>query len=670
MRTGDLFPAFAGVAVDRIVLYTRDPTNTSWIEIPTQVDERQALNIRDNQPQTCRYTNDPCELAYVLSGTEASPGTPGLDDDDEVVFMARDATGAKAPLGAWVGVPGIDTLGTRYQIAVRDQVNGEIGYVYAFAWFGTPTHQPGVADYVQWTPTPSDGNCLTVGDSACGWAESTGQGSQAGLARFKIFFSGNWAVDAACVEPLPVGQSCGVTSNTTNMLDRAKVRTEVPPETERGWDVNQCRAFLGVKDGPVRLVRWIQGALSGRNTTKTDRFYGTWLDHLYNIRVHPIGSLLMANDHRSLSDTGPSDDQAFIFTETYSAANNNDPMDPIDTAAPATTTGGPDDWIQVNLSRGTYIHYVESVRGLASVTRTFDYEDRVGGGGPEPQPLLKFGQGGFKWAGDPCLPNFEGDDCDALNEDPEDPKFQFARIIRTMIPLPVDSGPPYKSEEGEAYGDYREQPLIAVPCSQTPSGDGCPYGPPQCPPSISGTSSPDGFKTDLVFNVDPCPQQVAGIQLYRGLAPGVYSLLEDLEGDLSFRDFKVKNGTTYRYVARAYDSEGNLGPQSTELVLTVSDMVPPPVPAGVSAVPGSHKVVVSWEPAQDRDVYGYFVNISETEGGPYVAYNGDTPITCSAGTVVVFNLQAGQTYYFTVTAVDRAGNESEHSLEVSATPTQ
>ena len=59
----------------------------------------------------------------------------------------------------------------------------------------------------------------------------------------------------------------------------------------------------------------------------------------------------------------------------------------------------------------------------------------------------------------------------------------------------------------------------------------------------------------------------------------------------------------------------------------------------------------------------------------YAPYNADTPVTCGGascggGSLAVNNLQAGQTYYFTVTAVDRAGNESVHSLEVNATPTE
>lgn len=670
VRTGDMFPAFAGVPVDRIVLYTWDATTSSLIEIPTQVDEREAQNLKANQSSACQYTNDPCELGYVLSGVEPSPGS-GLDDDDEVVFMARDATGSAAPISAWIGVAGVDTMATRYQISVRDAVNGEVGYVYAFAWLGTPTHQPGVADYVQWTAAGSGEPCQTTGDPACGWAESTGQGSQAGLARFKIFFSGNWTISATCVEPLPAGQSCTVSNNASNMLDKAKVRTEIPTETEWGWDESQCRAFLGVKDGPVRVIRWIQGALSGRYTTKTERFYGTWLDQLHNLRVHPIGSVRLSNDHRSLSDTSPSDGQAFTFTESHSVANNNDPMDAIDASPPATATGGPDDWIQVNLSRGTYIHYVESLRGLASATRTFHYDDKIPGGSREEQQAFKFGQSGFKWEGDPCLPNFEGDDCDLVfGDDPEDPDLSFARFTRTLIPLPVDSGPPYKSEEGEDYGDYRNQPLVTVPCSQTPTTNSCPTGPPQCPPILSGSSSPDGFRNDLVLDVDACESEVAGTQLYRGFAPGVYSFLADLGIDLSFRDFKVKDGTTYRYVARAYDSGGNLGPLSEELALTVEDTVPPPIPTGVSAVPGSRKVIISWDPTQDRDVLGHYVNISEIQGGPYSPYNAGVPTTCLSAMLAVTNLQPGKTYYFTVTAVDIPGNESDHSLEVSAIPTE
>jgi fibronectin type 3 domain-containing protein len=50
-------------------------------------------------------------------------------------------------------------------------------------------------------------------------------------------------------------------------------------------------------------------------------------------------------------------------------------------------------------------------------------------------------------------------------------------------------------------------------------------------------------------------------------------------------------------------------------------------------------------------------------GGPYVALNG----TAEVGTSYTDNsVQAGQTYYYVVTAVDGSGNESVYSNQAQA----
>jgi len=62
-------------------------------------------------------------------------------------------------------------------------------------------------------------------------------------------------------------------------------------------------------------------------------------------------------------------------------------------------------------------------------------------------------------------------------------------------------------------------------------------------------------------------------------------------------------------------------------------------------------------------VAGYNVYRGSVAGGPYAKVNSapDASTTYSDGSV-----QAGQTYYFVVTAVDATGTESVYSNEVQA----
>ncbi len=657
---GQLLPQFAGDPVDRIVLYKY--TGFDWVEIPFQVDEREVdESLLNNMPENCRYAWDPCELTYVISGFEGGLGT-GLDGNDEIAFMARDA-GTTASASSWVGTPGVDTRNVRYRIAVRDPVSGEQGYVYAYSWLTAPNHQPGVADYVTWTG-PGSETCEPAGEPSCGWMKATDQGSISTVPRSNLFFRGNWTPSALCIRTGGDPGDCGTLNDSVNVLDIGRWKTFGPSETGRQWDQN-CRAFLGVKDGPVRIFRRIQGAMSGRYTTKLEIFYGTWLEQIVNIRVHPIDALVIAFDHRSADFVNPpGETPALFFTRTHSQNHGSQAADPID-GEPGSFDSSGDDWYQVDTSRGTYVTYYKTPRGFRDVTRTFFYNENRSGGDFQPG---RFGDAGWKFSGDPDLPNFEDMQC---LSDPEDPMLNFARGIRTFVPLAVDvptgGAGEYLSEEGERYWDYQETPLILAAVSED---DVTPLPPvdPICTPPVSGSVTNGGFANSLNVNTSGCGIGFAGVLLYRGVTPGIYVVLADLGPATTFDDMQIRVGTSYRYVARAYDRDGNLGPQSAELVLTVTDTIAPPPPTGLIMTPGSQQLVVSWDEIFNRDARGVYVEISTTSGGTFTRDNPGQPVPANQPSYALVNLEAGQTYYLKLKTVDYVGNESDYSIEVSGTP--
>jgi hypothetical protein len=116
--------------------------------------------------------------------------------------------------------------------------------------------------------------------------------------------------------------------------------------------------------------------------------------------------------------------------------------------------------------------------------------------------------------------------------------------------------------------------------------------------------------------------------------------------------------------ASATDSGGKTG--SASISITVGDP-PPAAPTGLVATAGNSLVRLDWDDNAESDLAGYNVYRSQTEGGPYSQVNG-TLVTASdyedAG------MTNGTTYYYVVTAVDQASNESPVSSEVSATPSE
>ncbi|MGC2196748.1 MAG: choice-of-anchor D domain-containing protein, partial [Terriglobales bacterium] len=96
-----------------------------------------------------------------------------------------------------------------------------------------------------------------------------------------------------------------------------------------------------------------------------------------------------------------------------------------------------------------------------------------------------------------------------------------------------------------------------------------------------------------------------------------------------------------------------------------SNATNPPVAAslaGTGTPAPQHSVSLSWA-ASTSTVVGYNVYRGTQTGGPYVALNG-TPDAST--TYTDSSVQAGQTYYYVVTAVDGAGAESVYSNQAQA----
>jgi hypothetical protein len=104
------------------------------------------------------------------------------------------------------------------------------------------------------------------------------------------------------------------------------------------------------------------------------------------------------------------------------------------------------------------------------------------------------------------------------------------------------------------------------------------------------------------------------------------------------------------------------GDDSGLVHLIVHDVFPPAVPSGLQAVFSSVGqkpfIDLTWAPNTESDLAGYIV-YRRTAASPFVAVSG-APLKAPAWRDN--DIQTGQTYYYTVSAIDLRGNQSVQSL--------
>jgi hypothetical protein len=134
-----------------------------------------------------------------------------------------------------------------------------------------------------------------------------------------------------------------------------------------------------------------------------------------------------------------------------------------------------------------------------------------------------------------------------------------------------------------------------------------------------------------------------------------------------YQDSTFDFGKTYLYVVRTVISEGGSQLESGDShpkILTPKDIYPPAAPQDVVAAvlpgptPGSFVVDLSWAINLETDLAGYRVYRSEAENerGQLL-----TPDLLPTSAFRDSSVQPAHKYWYSVTAVDRAGNESSAS---------
>jgi hypothetical protein len=131
-----------------------------------------------------------------------------------------------------------------------------------------------------------------------------------------------------------------------------------------------------------------------------------------------------------------------------------------------------------------------------------------------------------------------------------------------------------------------------------------------------------------------------------------------------YQDATFDFGRTYAYAVRSVISEGGVlleSGDSRPVIITPKDVYPPAAPQDVVAAtipgstPGSYELELSWAINLETDLAGYRVYRSESENAKGQLI---TPELLPTPSFRDSTVAAGHRYWYTVTAVDRAGNES------------
>ena len=331
--------ARTGVPVDEVAAYRWN--GTRFVEIPVQVDERFPYFLANGNSDFSTYSGTDEELSYAwdveawnrTAGTcfaKHPDGVPtatpdpvaGLDDDDEIVFMASDA-GTKAPTDA-AGPSG--SADTRQEVAVVDPIGGATEFVYLFRKPGGSSftaktgyvkfsRDDNADEYIDrdsfadddpeklgssntgYGPNLSGTVCDRAADGTVTVRDSKDRfprdGHEVKTRAYKMVASGRWMVrEMHVARPTKAGYG-------PDLIDRWKGRAfQQSPDSkislvgfedeQVNWEANA--ALLGWRAGPVRAIREVWGADSGTNVTKTELYYRDAVAFRYRVRVHPIPS--------------------------------------------------------------------------------------------------------------------------------------------------------------------------------------------------------------------------------------------------------------------------------------------------------------------------------------------------------------------------------------------
>ena len=322
-----------GTPVGRLLGYRWDAKKHRFKQVPFQVDEvftryldnsASGFSFYSGEDQHTSYAFDregfrytksdpsnPC-LARPDSATARDP-VPGLDDNDELAFMASDA-GAEAPAGAKLPKGVEEAKPVRLLDLTRPDAEPRFVYVMRASARGPKPEFTATDGYLRYKRDDiadlfekSESSYEGYGNAARG-PVCDAQGNviaqnerrrprdyaTVSTGRYRFRYDGRWLMTAVQISP-DGGRSYG-----PDLVDRWKARafqqdpsSETPccgyEEEDTNWGGSST--LLGERMGPVRAIRETWGADSGTNVVRRETFYRDEVRMKSWLRVHTIPPL-------------------------------------------------------------------------------------------------------------------------------------------------------------------------------------------------------------------------------------------------------------------------------------------------------------------------------------------------------------------------------------------
>ena len=330
-----------GAPTGSILLYRWDAATRRFVQAPVQVDEvftrylnnaASGFSVYSGEDQHTTYAydregfrwtgdgpaDDPCQ-AQPVSPVAVDP-IPGLDSNDEVAFMARDA-GPRAPVGAKLpdGIQSVfevrlvDTYAnplSRWLYLMRagpkgpkpafTAANGYVNYErspdadrYAFS----ESSYDNYGNAAEGVHCDAEGNVVRNADGTPKLAKRRPLDTAwITTKRYRYRYDGRWLMTKIQISD----DGDQGTSYGPDLVDRWKARafaqdpgSETPccgyEEEDTNWGGSSI--LLGEKAGPVRAIRETWGADSGTNVIRRETFYRDAMYQKTWLRVHVIPPL-------------------------------------------------------------------------------------------------------------------------------------------------------------------------------------------------------------------------------------------------------------------------------------------------------------------------------------------------------------------------------------------
>jgi hypothetical protein len=312
----------AGPPVDRIAAYRWNDRARKFQQIPLQVDEVFTRYLDNSASGFAPYSGEDQHTTYAYDregfrfhldgppddpcraqpeGGPAPDPVPGLDSNDELAFMARDA-GPAAPADApkprdaadlrRVDLPGVGTIYlARGPRPAFDASNGYVGYRRDA---NSDLYELSESSYSNYgnarvgTYCDEDGNPIGTG------RRRPRDGATITTPRYRFRYDGRWLMTAVQIKR-DRDKAYG-----PDLVDRWKARafaqdpgSQTPccgyEEEDTNWGGSST--LLGEKAGPVRAIRETWGADSGTNVIRRETFYRDQMTQRTWLRVHVIPPL-------------------------------------------------------------------------------------------------------------------------------------------------------------------------------------------------------------------------------------------------------------------------------------------------------------------------------------------------------------------------------------------